>query len=148
MSPVFDIDAFFQEFVTRGFPRVGNDQPFNPARPFQPLNPWQRRPMPQRPFRVPAAAVQAIRDPAADVLEGDKTVTVYVDLPGEAHNDIQLNITNGHVEVKAKYYYKLIRVPPDLLIEEASSRYRNGVLTITLPRRNEARRNARRIPIA
>jgi HSP20 family molecular chaperone IbpA len=148
MSPVFDIDAFFQEFAARGIPRVRGDQPFDPTRPLHPLNPWQRRPMPQRPFRVPAAAVQAIRDPAADVFAEDETVTVYVDLPGETSSDIQLNITNGVVEVKAKHYYKLIRIPSDLLVEAASSKYRNGVLTITVPRRCDARESARRIPIA
>lgn len=142
MSPVFDIDAFC------GMPRVRGDQPYDPARPLRPLDPWQRRTMPQRPFRVSAASVQVIRDPAVDVFVGDETVTVYVDLPGETSSDIQLNITNGHIEVKAKRYYKLIRIPADLLIEAASSRYRNGVLTITVPRRSVARRSARRIPIA
>ena len=132
MRPVFGIDACIQGFVTRSFRRVQVDPPFDPARPIHPLNPWQRRPMPQRPFRVSRAAVQAIWNPAADVFAGEELVTVDVDLPGEASSGFPLNVTNSHIELEDKRPHTLIGFPPDLLLEGASSRYRN----------------ARRIPIA
>ena len=69
-----------------------------------------------------------------DVFEEEKTVKIYVELPGEEKDDIQLNVTKGAVEIKAKNFYKRIQVPSNVDIEKASSKYNNGVLTIIIPK--------------
>jgi len=97
--------------------------------------------MPKRPFKVPETALKEIREPLTDVFEEDKTVKIYIELPGEEKDDIQLNITEGKVEIKTKKFYKMIDVPTkNIEIEKASSKYKNGVLEVTIPKKEEARK--------
>jgi len=118
-----------------------SDQTTEPFDPFEPFNPWRRRPMPKRPFKVPETALKEIREPLTDVFEEDKTVKIYIELPGEEKDDIQLNITEGKVEIKTKKFYKMIDVPTkNIEIEKASSKYKNGVLEVTIPKKEEARK--------
>ncbi|MCK4313474.1 Hsp20/alpha crystallin family protein, partial [Candidatus Bathyarchaeota archaeon] len=61
----------------------------------------------------------------------------YLELPGEEKDDIQLNVTEGKVEVKAKKFYKTIDIPTrNINIENISSKYKNGVLEITIPKKS------------
>lgn len=123
-------------YVVQG--RFGSDQPFNPFEPLEPLEPWSRRPMPQRPFRVPQNTLDEVLDPFIDVFDEEKTVKIYVRLPGEEKDDIQLNVTDGKFEVKAKKHYKMIDIPPRSIdLEKTSSRFRNGVLEVTIPKKED-----------
>ena len=119
-------------YVIQG--RFWSDQPLEPFDPFKPNNPFERRPMPQRSFRPSEIASPETREPLTDVFEEDKAVKIYVELPGEEKDDIQLNVTKGKVEIKAKNFYKRIDVPRNVDVEKASSQYNNGVLTIILPK--------------
>ena len=95
--------------------------------------------MPKRPFEVSEKALKEIREPLTDVFEEDKAVKIYVELPGEEKDDIQLNVTEGKVEVKAKRFHKMIEVPTrNIDIEKASSKYKNGVLEITVPKKEKS----------
>jgi HSP20 family molecular chaperone IbpA len=110
-----------------------------PAEPFEPFRPWRRRPMPKRPFEVPEKALKEIREPLTDVFEEDKTVKIYVELPGEEKDDIRLNVTEGKAEVKAKKFYKIIEIPTSNVdVEKASSQYKNGVLEVTIPKKDKS----------
>jgi HSP20 family molecular chaperone IbpA len=110
-----------------------------PIEPFEPFKPWRRRPMPKRPFEVPEKALKEIREPLTDVFEEDKTVKIYVELPGEEEGDIQLKVVEGKVEVKAKKFYKIVEVPTSNVdIEKASSKYKNGVLEVTIPKKDKS----------
>lgn len=123
----------------KGFVIQGHFWPAQPVEPFEPFKPWRRRPMPKRPFEVPEKALKEIREPLTDVFEEDKTVKIYVELPGEEEDDIQLNVTEGKVEVKAKKFHKMIEVPTSNVdIEKASSKYKNGVLEITIPKKDKS----------
>jgi len=120
-------------YVIRG--HFWSDQPLDPLDPFELLNPWNRRPVPQRPPRVLGDASAETREPLTDVFEEEKAVKVYVELPGEEKDDIQLNVTEGKVEVKARNFYKMIDLPTrDIDVEKASSKYNNGVLNVTIPK--------------
>ena len=119
-------------YVIRG--RFGSDPPVAPFDPLTPNDPLERRPMPQRSFRPSAFASNETREPLTDVFEEAKAVKIYVELPGEAKEGVQLNVTQGKVEVKAQNFYKMIEVPRNLDVEKASSQYNNGVLTIILPK--------------
>lgn len=110
-----------------------------PIEPFEPFKPWRRRPMRKRPFEVPEKALKEIREPLTDVFEEDKAVKIYVELPGEEKDDIKLNFTEAKVEVKAKKFYKIIEVPTSNIdIEKASSKYKNGVLEVTIPKKDKS----------
>lgn len=121
-------------YVIQG--RFWSDQPIEP---FEPFKPWRRRPMPKRPFEVPEATLKEVREPLTDVFDEDKALKIYVELPGEEKDHIQLNVTEGKVEVKAKKFYKMIEVPTSKVdIEKASSKYKNGVLEVTIPRKERS----------
>jgi HSP20 family molecular chaperone IbpA len=110
-----------------------------PVEPFDPFEPWRRRPMPKRPFEVAEKALKEIREPLTDVFEEDKAMRIYVELPGEEKDDIKLNVTEGKVEVKAKRFYKVIEVPTSNVdIEKASSKYKNGVLEVTILKKDNS----------
>lgn len=109
------------------------------AQPIEPFKPWRRRPMPKRPFEVPEKALKEIREPLTDVFDEDKAVKIYVELPGEEKDNVQLNVTEGKVEVKTKKFYKMIKVPTSNIdIEKTSSKYKNGVLDVTIPKKEKS----------
>ena len=120
-------------YIAQG--RFYSDQPLEPSEPFEPLNPNPvRRPIPRRPVSI-AERTSETREPLTDVFEEEKAVKVYVELPGEEKDDIQLNVTEGKVEVKTKNFYKIIDVPRNIETEKAAAKYNNGVLTVTIPRK-------------
>ena len=123
----------------------GSDQPLEPLdpfSPFEPLNPMSPRPRPQRPLEVPENALQENPEPLADIFEEEKAIKIYVEVPGEEKEDIQLNVTTGNVEVKAKRFYNTINLPTtNIDIEKASSKYKNGVLEVTIPKKEKTLKN-------
>ena len=125
--------------------RFGSDQPLEPLdpfNPFEPLNPMRRRPGPRRPFEVPESALKEAREPLTDIFEEEKAIKIYVEVPGEEKDDIQLNVTAGKVEVKAKNFYKMINLPTSSIdLEKASSKYKNGVLKVTIPKKEKTLKN-------
>mgnify|MGYP001108498620 CR=1 FL=1 len=114
----------------------GTDQPlelFEPLEPFDPFKPSRRPPMPERPFKIPSAAIEEIREPLTDIFEEEKAMRIYVELPGEEKEDIQLNVANGRVEVKAKKFYKMMDLPTkNIDVEKTTARYKNGVLEVSI----------------
>ena len=114
--------------------RLWLNQPREPLDPIEPFDPWKRRPMPQRPFRSPETW-NGPHEALTDVFEDDAAVRIYVEVPGVAKDDIQLNVTENQVEVKARNLYQMIAVPGPIEVEKASSQYNNGVLTILLPQK-------------
>ncbi len=125
--------------------RFGSEQPLEPLDPFnplEPLNPLRPRPGPQRPFEVPESALKETSEPLTDILEDEKAIKIYFEVRGENKNDIQLNVTAGKVEVKAKNFYKLINLPTSNIdLEKASSKYKNGVLEVTIPKKEKTLEN-------
>jgi len=132
--------------------RFGSDQPWEPLdpfNPFEPLNPMRPRPRPQRPFEVPESTLKETSEPLTDILEDEKTIKIYFEVRGEDKKDIQLNVTAGKVEVKAKNFYKMINLPTsNISLEKASSKYKNGVLEVTIPKKeNTLENDSRKIEI-
>jgi HSP20 family molecular chaperone IbpA len=111
-------------------------KPFDPSYPFEPMNPLKPLPRPERPFgRSSKTGLQDINEPLADVFEDEKTIKIYCEVRIEDKNDIQLNVTASKVEVKAKNFYKMIDLPTcNIKLEKASSKYRNGVLEVEIPK--------------
>lgn len=91
---------------------------------------WSREP-----FEISKRAMDEVREPLTDVLEDKESVKLYVELPGVEKEDIQLNITEGKAEIKAKNFYKLVDLPArDVDSEKASADCKNGVLKVTIPK--------------
>ncbi|ELZ94828.1 hsp20-type chaperone [Haloferax mucosum ATCC BAA-1512] len=94
------------------------------------------------------------QDVSLDVVDGDDAVEVVADLPGFEKDDLdvgvrgrQLTIAADHEEstdVDDDQYIRRERshrsisrsltLPTDIMREEVSATYRNGVLTVTLPK--------------
>lgn len=67
-------------------------------------------------------------------------IRVYVEMPGEDKEDIQLNVVQGKVEIKGKNFYKTVDLPEGHIdVERASSRYKNGVLQVSIPKKDQAK---------
>ncbi len=97
--------------------------------------------------------------PAVDMFQTDNEVVVKAAIPGVKADDIQINVT-GEVltikgetrekeEVKEKAYHlreqrwgsfeRTIALPTDVVADKAKAEFENGILTITLPKAEEAR---------
>jgi len=98
--------------------------------------------------------------PLAQVRETDDKVVVSIDLPYVKKENIQLNVTEDRVEVSAemdrciKYdrwgtvqrdcefrsYRRSVALPSEVKPEEATARFKSGVLEIELPKKIQRRR--------
>ena len=105
------------------------------SEPLEPLKPLKRRPLPEKPFELSKDALKETREPLTDIFEEDKATKIYVELPGEEKEDIQLKVTEDGIEVKAENFCKMIKLHNrHLNKQEMSSKYRNGMLEITIPK--------------
>ena len=102
--------------------------------------------------------------PSIEFNETDKAVTISAELPGLSEKDVQVEIANGVLRLRGekksertengryfseRYYGSFERqIPLDGVVEEkAEAKFHDGVLTITLPKSEEARSAVKRIPI-
>jgi HSP20 family molecular chaperone IbpA len=86
------------------------------------------------PLRFPKRAIDEVREPLVDIFEDKDHLKLYIELPGVDKKDIQLDVTDSQIEVKAKSFYKRIGLPTrNIEFDEASANYKNGVLEIIIP---------------
>jgi HSP20 family protein len=105
--------------------------------------------------------------PSIDVREGEKEVTVKAELPGMEEKDIEVNLTDDALtitgekrdekEEKGKGYWqreasygsfrRVVPLPDGLDREKVDARFKNGVLTITLARLEDAKAKSKRIAV-
>lgn len=128
-----EIDRLFQEFPTPNF----------------------------RPFRDIHARV-----PVLDLYEKGENIVVEAELPGIDKSDVEVSYTDAlltiqgttkqeKVETKEGYYrserqygsfYRTLTVPQSIDFEKAKVAFKNGVLTITLPKSDTFEDSGRTIP--
>ncbi len=97
--------------------------------------------------------------PAVDMYQTDNEVVVKAALPGMKADDVQLNVTGevltikGEIkqkdEVKEKAYHlreqrwglfeRSVILPTEVIADKAKADFENGILTITLPKAEEAK---------
>jgi len=102
--------------------------------------------------------------PRIELSETDKTVTVSAELPGLSEKDVQVEIANGILSIRGekkaersdeskfvseRYYGSFERQIPLEGVEEdkAQADFKNGFLTVTLPKSEPSTRNVKRIAI-
>jgi HSP20 family protein len=103
--------------------------------------------------------------PAVEISEGDKEICVTADLPGLELKDIELGIENdvltirgekrSEVEDKDRRYSersygrfeRRLALPSEVDEDRSKATFRNGVLTVVLPKTERARQRGRRIAI-
>lgn len=105
--------------------------------------------------------------PCIDVHETDKEFRISVELPGMTENDIEVSLSNDILTVSGekkqevaenvKGWYRMERsygsfarsIPLPCEVEQHSCRalFKNGVLTVSLPKTLEAQATMKRIPV-
>ena len=105
--------------------------------------------------------------PAIDVREGDKELNICVELPGMDEKDVEVLVTDDILTIKGekkeekedegKDYYHIERtfgsfqrgipLPPGIDGQKATAKFRKGVLSITLPKTERAKKTGKRVAI-
>ncbi|NWG54014.1 MAG: Hsp20/alpha crystallin family protein [Hydrogenophilaceae bacterium] len=103
--------------------------------------------------------------PNVDVSETDTEFRVSADLPGLEEKDIDVEVQDGVVSLRGEKraeiedkdrryserffgrFERRIALPADVDEERAKAKFKNGVLTITLPKTEPGQRRGRRIAI-
>jgi HSP20 family protein len=106
-------------------------------------------------------------NPRVDVSETDKEITVSAELPGMDEKDISLEMDDASVTVrgekkeeteeKGKSWYRreqtygsfhrVVPLPTTVVGEKAKAKFKKGVLTITIPKREEEQAKRKTIAI-
>lgn len=87
------------------------------------------------PTNIPTTAIEKEREPLTDVFDEKEGVKIYIEMPGVDKGDIQLDISEGFLEVKAKKFYKRLTLKTtNLDSEKATATCKNGVLKINIPK--------------
>lgn len=110
------------------------------------------------------ATRQGMSAPAIDVLQDDDKIEITAELPGVREEDIELGIDDGVLTLRGEkkssrtdeergysersygMFERRLTLPPNIDEERCSADFRDGVLTITLPKTAEKQRG-RRIPL-
>jgi HSP20 family protein len=116
------------------------------------------------PFDLGRGFGRALGWPNIEVSETDKEVKVVVELPGLEEKDVELELANGVLVIKGekrtetddkdrlfseRYYGRFERRIPveDIEEDKVNAAFRNGVLTVTMPKSARAQHKVKRIAI-
>ena len=105
--------------------------------------------------------------PAVDVVESEKAYEITAELPGMDEKNIEVKVTDGRLTVKGekqeekeekeKDYYLQERhygsfersfdLPESVEPDKIEASFKKGVLTVTLPKKAEAQKAAKKIEV-
>ena len=105
--------------------------------------------------------------PSTDVTETDKSVSVSVELPGMSEKDIDISVSDNAITIRGEKrieheeerkgvymserhygsFYRTVPLPAGVDPDKAEATFKNGVLTVTLPKTDEAMASVKRIPV-
>jgi HSP20 family protein len=102
--------------------------------------------------------------PHVELSETDKDIKVVAELPGLEEKDVQLTLQEGVLAISGEKksetenpryserwqgrFQRMIQLGSDIDPDKVTAEFKNGVLTINVPKRPEAQGGAKRIPIA
>jgi len=114
-------------------------------------------------FRRPAqAGAGGVWAPVMDVSESDDKITVKMDLPGVSKDDVNISIVGNSLQVKGEKkqekevkeenyhriertygsFYRSVELPTRVVAENIIAKFKDGVLTIELPKAEEVKPHA------
>ncbi len=119
------------------------------------------------PFRSFGSRLANWVSPASDASTDDSAYRISMELPGVAETDIELTVDEGVVTVtgekrtereeKGETWYfserqygsfrRSFRLPGDADVDKVGAALKDGVLTITVPKRSEPERAARKVTV-
>ncbi len=77
-------------------------------------------------------------DPFMDIIEKGGKINLLIEIPGVAHEDIDIRASGSSVEIRAKKgdrdLHKVVKLPCQVDPESSKARYHNGVLDVTFDR--------------
>jgi HSP20 family protein len=96
--------------------------------------------------------------PAVDVFEDSQGITLWADLPGVTKDKLDVKVHDGnlyidaeavvptpaglrlqHAEIREPHFARTFSLSPDFDTSKIDANLQDGVLKLTIPRRNEAR---------
>lgn len=106
-------------------------------------------------------------EPNIDIRETDKEIQVLAELPGMEEADIEVNITDGMLSVAGERdseresreggylvrersvgrFERVVPLPDGLDIDAAQASFKNGLLTISIPKTKEAQAEVKRVTV-
>ena len=104
--------------------------------------------------------------PHVEVVDRDEEVRVTAELPGLDEDDVEIRVEDNLLVLRGEKrtefddeerhysersygrFERHIALPAEVDDERASATFRNGVLSVTLPKTERARQQAKRIPIS
>ncbi|MFP4401797.1 MAG: Hsp20/alpha crystallin family protein [Candidatus Nanoarchaeia archaeon] len=108
-----------------------------------------------------------MRTPIVDINENDNEVIASIEVPGVNKEDIQLEVNNGMLNLKAEHkdeqkeereglysykksysgYARTFPIPDYIDEEKITSKYTNGVLNVHMPKKEEMRGKSKQIDV-
>ena len=105
--------------------------------------------------------------PRVDVAETEKEIEVTVELPGMTDKDVELSVSSDALTVKGEKkserkeeqkgyhlsersygsFYRTIPLPPGAEADKAEAEFKNGILTVRLPKSPEVQANTKKIEV-
>ena len=83
------------------------------------------------------------REPLTDIIEGDETVAITVEIPGVEKEDINLNVTDNTLEIRVdvpqRKYYKTVDLPCGVKPKSTKATYKNGILDIVIEKKEKTK---------
>ncbi len=116
---------------------------------------------------APVSAAEDWFKPSLDIAASDTEYTVNVELPGVEEKDVTVEVAGDTLRIsgekriekeeKSKNYYRseraygnferLLALPEDADVDGIKARFKNGVLTVTIPRKWQPQTEAKRIEV-
>ena len=91
------------------------------------------------------------REPLVDVITGDEMVQVIAEVPGVDKKDIDLSATENSLAISVgtelRKYYKEVPLPVEIDPESAKATYKNGVLEVSLKKKERKKPESKKIGI-
>jgi len=144
-----DINSFYKRLMDRmfkemqDFEKLAKDRKLKGGWKVKPINkPGVRGYVAQgqfqsgsEPIHIPSRALEEEREPLTDVFEEKEGIRIYVELPGIDKSDIQLNVAERVLEIRAKNFSKTVELSTrNIDLERVAANYKNGVLEVTIPK--------------
>jgi HSP20 family protein len=151
-----DVDKMYQRFTKRMFREMGDIEEAVKSGKLE--GEWDIRPIEEpdvkgfiargrfelgnkaksKTLTLPKEVPQEAREPLTDVFEDKENIKLYIELPGVEKTDIQLNVSQGQAEIKARNFHKTINLPStDIEVNKVIANYKNGVLEVTVPKKKK-----------